>query len=259
MSRCQHMVNGYIWLMELRGLWLANLILGWCQLEGTTRGKQSGPVWLPPETTTSTPTQMTTFLFLVGGGFWAWFTGWHWSVQVNAEVCNYFTFAEQGVAVALWPGDILLFNPVYEHCLPSHTSVYETKDVFSLSMYLKTAIVSMNDNSLPLTEIENCFLWWYLIYLFLRNTVAVLHCFCFVYNRISFPDSHSMFSTIIDDIFLDNSFKTLTYQKGISHTNVISGRSWRSVVTFLSMRSLQSQRSIGVNRTNFMIVFWETF
>ena len=73
--------------------------------------------------------------------------------EMDAGVCNYFTFAEQGVAVALRPGDILLFNPVYEHCLSSRTSAYETKDVFSLSMYLKTAIVGMNDNSVPLTEI----------------------------------------------------------------------------------------------------------
>jgi hypothetical protein len=48
---------------------------------------------------------------------------------------------------------------VYEHCLSSRTSAYETKDVFSLSMYLKTAIVGKNDNSLPLTDIENRLLW----------------------------------------------------------------------------------------------------
>jgi hypothetical protein len=79
--------------------------------------------------------------------------------KMDAGVCNYFTFTEQGVAVALQPGDILLFNPVYEHCLSSCSDAYETKDVFSLSMYLKTAIVGMNDNSVPLTEVENCFLW----------------------------------------------------------------------------------------------------
>jgi hypothetical protein len=79
--------------------------------------------------------------------------------ELNAKVCNYFMLAEQGVAVALRPGDILLFNPVYEHCLLSSTSAYEMKDVLSLSMYLKTAIVGKNDNSLPLTEIENCLLW----------------------------------------------------------------------------------------------------
>jgi hypothetical protein len=79
--------------------------------------------------------------------------------KMDARVCNYFTFAEQGVAVALQPCDILLFNPVYKHCLSSRASAYETNDIFSLSMYLKTAIVGMNDDSLPLTEIENHFLW----------------------------------------------------------------------------------------------------
>jgi hypothetical protein len=72
--------------------------------------------------------------------------------NMKAEVCNYFTFAEQGIAVALRPGDMLLFNPVYQHCLSSRTSFYESKDVFCLSLYLKTATVGKNDNTLPLTE-----------------------------------------------------------------------------------------------------------
>jgi ectoine hydroxylase-related dioxygenase (phytanoyl-CoA dioxygenase family) len=79
--------------------------------------------------------------------------------KTQLQVCNYFTFAKQGVAVALRPGDILLFNPVYKHCLSSRTSAYETKDMFSLSMYLKTAIIGKNDNSLPLTDIESRLLW----------------------------------------------------------------------------------------------------
>jgi hypothetical protein len=63
-----------------------------------------------------------------------------------------------------------------------------------LSMYLKTAIVGKNDNSLPLMEIENRLLWWCLFIYFLCNTV--LHCFCFMYNRIYSPDSCSVISTI---------------------------------------------------------------
>ena len=69
--------------------------------------------------------------------------------SMEAEVCNYFTFAEQGIAVALRPGDMLLFNPRYQHCLSSRTSFYQQKDVFCLSLYLKTAVVGGNDNSLP--------------------------------------------------------------------------------------------------------------
>ena len=73
---------------------------------------------------------------------------------MDAEVCNYFTFAEQGIAVALRPGDMLIFNPLYHHCLSLCTSLYEADDVFCLSLYLKTAVVGKNDNSLPLTETE---------------------------------------------------------------------------------------------------------
>ena len=72
--------------------------------------------------------------------------------KVDAEVCNYFTFAEQGVAIALRPGDMLIFNPLYQHCLSSRTSFYKNKDVFCLSLYLKTLIVGKNDNSLPLMK-----------------------------------------------------------------------------------------------------------
>ena len=74
--------------------------------------------------------------------------------QIDVEVCNYFTFPEQGIAVALRPGDILLFNPQYQHCISSRTSIHKTEDVFCLSLYLKSAVVGKNDNSLPLTATD---------------------------------------------------------------------------------------------------------
>jgi hypothetical protein len=74
--------------------------------------------------------------------------------SMNTEICNYFVFPEQGRAVALRPGDMLLFNPKYQHCLSSRTSFYENKDVFSLSLYLKSGVVGKNNNSLPLTDAE---------------------------------------------------------------------------------------------------------
>jgi hypothetical protein len=48
-----------------------------------------------------------------------------WGVQDNdwymmeANICNYFTFADQGIAVVLRLGDMLIFNPLYHHCLLS--------------------------------------------------------------------------------------------------------------------------------------------
>jgi hypothetical protein len=138
---------------------LAKLILGWCELEGATRETIWASLAAARNHYLNSHTDEDFFYSLLT------IVSKHGlqddidQYELNAEVCNYFTFAEQGVAVALQPGDILLFNPVYEHCLSSRTSAYETKDVFSLSMYLKTAIVGMNDNSIPLTEIENRFLW----------------------------------------------------------------------------------------------------
>ena len=73
---------------------------------------------------------------------------------MDAEVCNYFTFAEQGITVAMRPGDMLIFNPMYHHCLSSCTSLYEGDDVFYLLLYMKTAVVRKNNNSLPLTETD---------------------------------------------------------------------------------------------------------
>jgi hypothetical protein len=76
-------------------------------------------------------------------------------IMEDAKVCNYFTFAGQGITVmvALRPGgDMLIFNPLYHRCLSSRTSFSESEDVFCLSLYLKTEAVGQNDNSLLVTE-----------------------------------------------------------------------------------------------------------
>jgi hypothetical protein len=65
---------------------------------------------------------------------------------MDAEISNYFAFPEEGISVALRPGDMLIFNPLYRHCLSSRSSGFEGKDVFCLSLYLKTAVVGGNDN-----------------------------------------------------------------------------------------------------------------
>jgi hypothetical protein len=66
---------------------------------------------------------------------------------MEAKLCNYFAFPEQGLAVTLKPGDMHIFNPRYHHCLSSRTGAYQYKYVLCLSLYLKTAIVGGNDNS----------------------------------------------------------------------------------------------------------------
>jgi hypothetical protein len=74
--------------------------------------------------------------------------------KLHAEVSNYFVFPEQGIAVALRPGDMLIFNPKYHHCLLSRTYAYQNKDMHSLSLYLNSAVVGKNDSSVPLNDKE---------------------------------------------------------------------------------------------------------
>jgi len=73
--------------------------------------------------------------------------------HINDEVIVYFCFPTLGVAVPLRPGDYLLFNPLVPHCISSRCN-YED-EIMCVSMYLKTAIVGLNDNSLPLTPTQN--------------------------------------------------------------------------------------------------------
>jgi len=154
MTRCEEVAKGYLASNELRGLKIAQLLGGWQEISGVA----SHPIWgslacgknyyLNSHTDEDFFYSLTTV---------ASECGLRQDIDrycIDAKVCNYFTFAEQGIAVALRPGDMLIFNPLYHHCLSSRTSPYETEDVFCLSLYLKTAVVGKNDNSLPLTEMD---------------------------------------------------------------------------------------------------------
>jgi len=52
------------------------------------------------------------------------------------------------VAVALRPGDFLLFNPHEPHSISSRCN--REDDVYIISSYLETAVVGFNDNSDPI-------------------------------------------------------------------------------------------------------------
>ena len=65
----------------------------------------------------------------------------------------YFCFPRLGMAVALRPGDILIFNPLEPHAVSSR--VKKGDEVLVLSMYLKTAIVGLNDNTIELTAVQD--------------------------------------------------------------------------------------------------------
>ena len=155
MSRCQNIADGYLQSNELRGIQITQLLLEWSELKGSNTQTKCGSLAAARNHYLNSHTDDDFFYSLLTTVSAHGLREDIDRFKSVVQVCNYFTFAEQGIAVALRPGDILIFNPLYVHCLSSRTSAYETEDVFSLSMYLKTAIVGMNDNSLPLTETEN--------------------------------------------------------------------------------------------------------
>ncbi len=65
--------------------------------------------------------------------------------QVNDRIVCYFAFPRIGIAVALRPGDFLLFIPQEPNSISSCCKAED--EIFCASSYLKTAIVVLNDNS----------------------------------------------------------------------------------------------------------------
>jgi hypothetical protein len=67
---------------------------------------------------------------------------------INDKVICYFAFPRIEVAVALWAGDFLLFNPHEPHSISS--CCRREDNVYVISSYLKMAVVGLNDNSNPI-------------------------------------------------------------------------------------------------------------
>ena len=65
--------------------------------------------------------------------------------QVDDKIVCYFAFPRIGIAVALRPGDFLLFNPQEPHSISSRCRTED--EIYCISSYLKTAVVGLNDNS----------------------------------------------------------------------------------------------------------------
>jgi hypothetical protein len=78
------------------------------------------------------------------------------SYSWDAPIIHFMCFPEYGVAVALRPGDVLLFNPQNYHCLSEKEVEYgdRSADVYVTSFYLKTAVICKNDNRIVLNEKE---------------------------------------------------------------------------------------------------------
>ena len=75
---------------------------------------------------------------------------------IDEDTLVYFCFPTLGIAIPLRPGDFLLFNVTIPHCISSRCR--KTENVISMSSYLKTAVVGLNDNRLELTEEQHIML-----------------------------------------------------------------------------------------------------
>jgi len=154
MNQCQEVANGYIKSQDLRGIQMAKLILKWRSIKGC------GPASIWPSFSQALNTYLSAhtdddfFYSLLTTACSHALRDDIDQYKLHAEVSNFFVFPEQGIAVALRPGDMLIFNPKYHHCLSSRTCAYQNKDVYSMSLYLKSAVVGKNDNSIPLNDKE---------------------------------------------------------------------------------------------------------
>jgi hypothetical protein len=70
----------------------------------------------------------------------------HYRPNLPPAVC--FCFPRKGTAIALRPGDFILFNPTEPHCVSMREKFYENKQVILMSFYLKSSIVGGNNNLL---------------------------------------------------------------------------------------------------------------
>ncbi len=70
----------------------------------------------------------------------------------DGKVVLYFNFPQLGVSVPLLPGDLLLFDAAEPHAIS--TQCNKRLDVFCVSLYLKSAVVRLHDNTKSLSAFE---------------------------------------------------------------------------------------------------------
>jgi hypothetical protein len=70
----------------------------------------------------------------------------------SQEPAFHFIFPSLNIAVPMHPSSILIFNPTIPHGCSAKLAAYENSHVNLMSMYLKSAVVGKNDNSIPMTD-----------------------------------------------------------------------------------------------------------
>jgi hypothetical protein len=154
MNACQEVADGYIRSEELRGIRVSKDLLQWSEMQGSGPGSVLPSFSAALNTCLCLHTDEDFFYSVLMTASTRALKEDIDQFKMDADVSNYFVFAEQGIAVAVRPGDILVFNPKYHHCSSSRALDYENEDVFSMSLYLKSAVVGKFNNTLPLNETE---------------------------------------------------------------------------------------------------------
>jgi len=72
---------------------------------------------------------------------------------LHDDIIVYFCYPRIGRAVPMRPGDLLIFNAREPHAVSSHAK--SSDEIFCVSMYPKTAVVGLNDNSIQLSPKED--------------------------------------------------------------------------------------------------------
>ena len=72
----------------------------------------------------------------------------------NPEPAYHFIFPTIGVAVALRPGDHLIFNPNIPHACSVKLKSYANHRTYLCAVYLKLGVVGLNDNKLRLSRLQ---------------------------------------------------------------------------------------------------------
>jgi hypothetical protein len=111
MTACHEVANGYIKSKELHGIQITKRLLQWGGMQGC------GPESVLPSfsqalnTYLSLHTDEDFFYSILTMALAHALRDDIDQYKMDADISNYFVFAEQGIAVALRPGDMLIFNP----------------------------------------------------------------------------------------------------------------------------------------------------
>jgi hypothetical protein len=70
--------------------------------------------------------------------------------SIEDRVVAFFCFPTLGVAIPMRPGDYVLFDATIPHCVSSRC--HRGDNIMGVSFYLKSLVVGMNNNTIPLTH-----------------------------------------------------------------------------------------------------------